>query len=106
MGLGSTAKKLQKVADVAEDVYARLNEVRSTLADVEDTIDDTHGRVEDLERRVAEQRELLEALAAREGVDVEAALESVETDATSDEGADAERDDDADVQASDDAPPL
>lgn len=120
MGLGSTAKKLQRVADVAEEMYARLNEVRGTLASVEDTIDDTHGRVEELERQVAQQRALLEALAEREDVDVEAALAAVD-DGPADDGGSADGDgsgeagdagdDDPDASAanageSHDAPPL
>jgi len=31
MGLGGTAKKLQKVTDMAEDVYARLNDLRDQV---------------------------------------------------------------------------
>lgn len=71
MGIGGTAKKLQKVAEMAEDVYARLNELRDQLAEMRETTQATKARVDRLEVENAEQRALLEALAEREGIDVE-----------------------------------
>lgn len=71
MGIGGTAKKLQKVAEMAEDVYARLNELREQLAQMRETAQETRDRVDKLERENAEQRALLEALAEKEGIDVE-----------------------------------
>jgi chromosome segregation ATPase len=85
MGIGGTAKKLQKVAEMAEDVYARLNELREQLAEMRETAQDTRDRVDRLETENAEQRALLEALAEREGIDVEtvtanAHIKEAETD--------------------------
>ncbi|SFR42030.1 DUF5798 family protein [Halogeometricum limi] len=71
MGIGGTAKKLQKVAEMAEDVYARLNELRDQLAEMRETTQATKARVDRLEVENAEQRALLEALAEEEGIDVE-----------------------------------
>jgi archaellum component FlaC len=72
MGLGSTAKKLQQIADMAEDVYARLNQLREQVAETRKTVDETKDRVDELDRELAEQRALVEALAEAQGIDVEA----------------------------------
>jgi uncharacterized protein YoxC len=72
MGLGSTAKKLQQIADMAEDVYARLNQLREQVNQTRATVDETKARVDDMDRELAEQRALVEALAEKQGIDVEA----------------------------------
>ncbi|AZH25711.1 DUF5798 family protein [Haloplanus aerogenes] len=72
MGLGSTAKKLQQIADMAEDVYARLNQLREQVNETRKTVDETKDRVDQVDRELAEQRALIEALAEKQGVDVEA----------------------------------
>ncbi|MFC6726966.1 DUF5798 family protein, partial [Halobium palmae] len=71
MGLGGTAKKLQKVAEMAEDVYQRLNEVRDEVRRTQETVAETRDRVDGLESEVTEQRALIEAIAAEQGIDVE-----------------------------------
>ncbi|QCC47805.1 DUF5798 family protein [Halobellus limi] len=71
MGLGGTAKKLQKVTDMAEDVYTRLNDLRDQVIEMRETTQETKERVDRLERESAEMRALLEALAEEEGIDVE-----------------------------------
>ncbi|MFD1634293.1 DUF5798 family protein [Haloplanus ruber] len=72
MGFGSTAKKLQQVADMAEDVYARLNKLREQVSEMRETVVETQDRVDELDRELAEQRAILEALAEQRGIDVEA----------------------------------
>lgn len=72
MGLGSTAKKVQQMADMAEKLYERLNELREQVVQTRETVDDTNERVAALEDELAEQRALVEALADAQGVDVEA----------------------------------
>jgi len=74
MGLGGTAKKLQKVANAAEELYAKMNEVIGQLKDLQREVERTSSQVDDIEYEVAEQRAILEALAEKEGVDVEAVL--------------------------------
>ncbi|PSP86614.1 hypothetical protein BRC83_00105 [Halobacteriales archaeon QS_1_68_17] len=86
MGFGSTAKKLQKVADAAEDLYAKMNDVRQQLVELRETVETTSDQVESLERDLAEQRAIVEALAAEQGVEVDsvltdAAIEEVDGDA-------------------------
>ena len=71
MGLGSTAKKLQKVADVAEDVYAKLKELREEVDATRETVETTAERTTRLEAALAEQRSLIDHLLAANGVDPE-----------------------------------
>ncbi|WP_049936206.1 DUF5798 family protein [Haloplanus natans] len=87
MGLGSTAKKLQQIADMAEDVYARLNQLREQVNETRATVDETKARVDDMDHELAEQRALVEALAEKQGIDVEAITAEVHvTDAESTAG--------------------
>lgn len=71
MGFGSTAKTIQRVADMAEEVYTRLNDVREKLEEMRSTVQTTNERVSQLEHEIAEQRAIIEALAEKEGVDVD-----------------------------------
>ncbi|MFT4889505.1 MAG: septal ring factor EnvC (AmiA/AmiB activator) [Halobacteriales archaeon] len=77
MGLGSTAKKVQTIADRAEQLYAQVKDVSERLVGVEESTTETVQRVRTLERELAEQRALVEAIAEEQGVDVDA----IETDA-------------------------
>lgn len=78
MGLGGTAKKLQKVASMAEDLYKRMNEVVSELKKLRSDLEETNAQVDELERQVAEQRAIIEAMAEAEGIDVAEAVAAVE----------------------------
>jgi DNA anti-recombination protein RmuC len=78
MGLGGTAKKLQKVMDSAEKLYAKMNEIIGELKALQQEVEDTSQQVDHLERDVAEQRALVEALAENEGIDVDAVLEAAD----------------------------
>lgn len=85
VGLGDTAKKIQTLADRAEQTYKRLEDLREQVNETRKTVDDTHRRVAALETRVAEQRALLVALAEASDVNVdevltEAAIEEAEPD--------------------------
>ncbi|MFB6091113.1 MAG: DUF5798 family protein [Halobellus sp.] len=71
MGLGGTAKKLQKVIDMADEVYTRLNDLREQVVEMRETTQETKDRIERLEVESAEMRALLEALAEEQGIDVE-----------------------------------
>jgi len=84
MGLGSTAKKIQTVADRAEELYARMNEMREQLKDLKLTVEDTGERVQGLDAKVDRQAVILEALAEEQGLDVDQLL----ADATIDEAED------------------
>ena len=80
MGLGSTAKKLQTVADMAEKLYAKVNEIREQVESVQDSVETTETRVEALERESVRQRAVIEALAEQQGVDVDAVVDGLDLD--------------------------
>jgi len=75
MGFGSTAKKLQKVTDMADKLYERFEKLREQVSDLTGTVEETNERVAALEAELAEQRALVEALAERRGVDVDEVVE-------------------------------
>lgn len=83
MGLGNTAKKLQRVADMAEKLYQKIDELRSQVNEVKEHVETTSRNVERIERDLDEQRAILDALAREQGIDVdslmaEAAIEEAE----------------------------
>ncbi|GAA0643558.1 DUF5798 family protein [Salarchaeum japonicum] len=69
MGLGGTAKKVQKLADVADSLQARVKSIREDVEQTQETVIDTNERVEALEREVARQGEVLDAIATELDVD-------------------------------------
>jgi peptidoglycan hydrolase CwlO-like protein len=97
MGLGSTAKKLQTLADTAEKLYARMNDLREQLVETQASVKRSTERLDSLESEVAEQRAILEALARDAGLDVESI--AAEAHISEAEGADADADDDGTVTA-------
>lgn len=72
MGLGGTAKKIQMLADKAEQMYQKLNELREEVEETQTTVKDTASRVNHLENEMAEQRAVLDAIAEEVGVDLDA----------------------------------
>ena len=84
MGLGGTAKKLQKVMDSAEKLYAKMNEIIGELRDLQQEVEDTGKQVDHLEREMAEQRAIIDALADADGVDVDAVLDDADLPPTPD----------------------
>jgi DNA anti-recombination protein RmuC len=70
MGLGGTAKKLQKVMDAAEQLYSKMNEIIGELRTLQSEVETTSQQVDRIERDLARQRALLEAVAERQDVDV------------------------------------
>lgn len=93
MGLGSTARKLQELADAAEKLFRQLSDLRERVNGLEEDLQETSDRVIDIETEQREQRALLEAVAEGQGVDVDAVVESVDgtpaEDADADDGASA-----------------
>ena len=77
MGLGGTAKKLQKVIDAAEQLYSKMNEIIGELKDLQSEVEATSTQVDRMERELAEQRAVIEALAEQNDVDVETVLADV-----------------------------
>lgn len=98
MGLGNTAKKLQRVADMAETLYEKVDELRSQVNEVKAHVETTSERVEHIERDLDDQRAILDALAREQDIDVDsllagAAIDEAEPSHGSDTGSTA---DDAD----------
>ncbi|GGL60218.1 DUF5798 family protein [Halocalculus aciditolerans] len=81
MGLGSTAKKIQTVADVAEKLYQRVNHLIERVQEMQETVQETNERVETLEAQADAQGAVLAALAEREGVDLESLGDDVDWEA-------------------------
>lgn len=84
MGLGGATRKLQKVADMGEELYSRINELREQILEMRETVSETNRRVTAIENKLDGQAAILEALAEKEGVDVdglltEVAIEEAET---------------------------
>lgn len=71
MGFGDTAKRIQSLADKAEQTYQKLNELRDEVEDTQTTVKDTAERVRGLENEMAEQRAVLDAVAREVGVDLD-----------------------------------
>jgi hypothetical protein len=74
MGLGSTAKKLQKLADRAEQLYAQLQDLRERMTALEASAQETSERTGRIERELDGQRALLKAVAEEQGLDPEQVL--------------------------------
>ncbi len=101
MGLGSTTKKIQMLADTAEKMFHRLNEVREQVETTQTTVQDTGDRVQQLETEVVEQRAILEAIATDLDIDLDAV--SADAHINDAEAADAEAVEDTETSAADDA---
>lgn len=78
MGLGNTAKKVQRVSQLAEKLYDAVNEVLDRLSELHDRVEGAAADIEEVRQEQREQRAILEALADEQGVDVEAAVAEVE----------------------------
>lgn len=92
MVLGDTTQKLQKVANMAEDLYKKINELRQQIVELREQLDATSDDVSSVKRDVEEQRAILTALAEQQGIDVdqviaEATIEEAEAQADDAEGA-------------------
>lgn len=80
MGLGGTAKKVQRMVDLAEKLHARIMDIKERVEGTQETVDETADRVDAIESELGEQREILEAIAESQGVDLD---EIGDTDAVS-----------------------
>ena len=107
MGLGSTTKKIQMLADTAEQMYSRLNEVREQVETTQTTVQDTGDRVQKLESEIVEQRAILEAVADELDVDLDAVTADahiVDAETAAEASADAEQTGDTETDGDADEP--
>lgn len=100
MALTDTAKRVQKIVEVAEELYERVVELREHVIEIRKKLNTTADTVDGLDRDVAENRALIEAIAAEQGLDpdaiiAEASIEDVEASESSAEGEDTTADDES-----------
>lgn len=93
MGLGSTAQKIQVLAERAEQMYKQVGELRDQIHELRDTVDATGRQVDAMSKRSERQWVVLRALAEEQGIDVdvvlaEASIETVEVEAPAEHDAD------------------
>ena len=74
MGLGSTAKTVQRLSDLAEKLYKQVNEVLERVSALQERVESASDDIAAVRREQREQRAILAALAEEQGVDVEAVL--------------------------------
>jgi len=87
MAFGDTAKKLKKLSNTAEKLYAKMNDLVEQLQDLRARVENTSDQIQTMDRELAEQRAIVEALAAEQGIDVEGVVADVEAIRADDEDA-------------------
>lgn len=78
MDIAGTKKKIQRLSKVAEESYKKMNELIERMQALQADVEETSAQVDEMEYSLAEQRAILEALAAEQGLDVEALLEEAD----------------------------
>lgn len=86
MVLGGASQKISTIVELAEELYEKVTELREQLAATRETLDGVDDRVRGLEREADEQRAILEAVAAAQGIDVDDVLSDLDGDGESGEG--------------------
>ncbi|WP_246983346.1 DUF5798 family protein [Halorientalis marina] len=74
VGLGNTKQKIQTMIDQAEKAYTKMNEVRDDVDELRNRVEHTSDQVDAVSHELAEQRAVIEALAEKEGIDVDQAI--------------------------------
>ena len=69
--LGDAKKKIQRMVDLAEQLYEKVNELTRRVEDTTEAVEDTNARIGELETELAEHRAILEAIAEDRDLDVE-----------------------------------
>lgn len=80
MPFGDTAKKVQRVTDLAEQLYKKVNYLVEQLGELRERVESTSDQIEAMDRELAEQRAIVEALAAEQGIDVDEVIARAEAD--------------------------
>ncbi|WP_123533402.1 DUF5798 family protein [Halosimplex salinum] len=88
MPFGDTAKKVQRVTELAEKLYERVNQIVEQVQEVRERVESTSDQIESIDRELAEQRVIVEALAEQQGVDTDAVVEEAFPDPESETEAD------------------
>lgn len=97
MGLGSTAKKVQRLSTLAEKLYEKVNEILERLSDLTDRVETASEDVQAVRREQREQRAILESIAAEQGIDVPSVIEEADLEDSDTSGDQDERSDEAEA---------
>ncbi len=74
MDIAGTKKRVQRLAKVAEESYKKISELLERMERLQSDLETTSSQVDHIEYELAEQRVLLEELAADRGLDTEELL--------------------------------
>ena len=74
MDIAGTKKKVQRLSKIVEKSYKKINELMERMQTVEEDLDTTSEKVDHIEYDLAQQRVLVEAIAADRGIDVDEVL--------------------------------
>lgn len=69
--LGDAKQKLQRMIELAEELYTNVNDLKERVQETTETVEETNERVADLASEVRAQRVILEALADERDLEVE-----------------------------------
>ena len=103
MGLGSTAKKVQTLAERAEQLYTQILELREQMTELRTTVEATGERVRTLDRRSQEHEAILTAIAESHDIDVEAVLTDAAIEDVQVSEGETQEEDDSESERGDDA---
>lgn len=101
MDISSAISRIQKLGDLIEKLIKQSNEMRERVIDVEDNVERASQRIAVVEVKLERQSALVEAIAAEEGIDIEAVYERAGLDGSPEELA-AERIQEAESDGNDD----
>lgn len=73
--IGDAKKKLQRMINIAEELYEKVNELTRRVEDTTETVDDTNARVQELEGELADRQERLETKLDEERASLEAKVD-------------------------------
>lgn len=74
MDIAGTKKRVQRLVKVAEESYKKISELLERMERLQEDLETTSSQVDHIEHELAEQRVLLEELAAERGLDTEKLL--------------------------------
>jgi septal ring factor EnvC (AmiA/AmiB activator) len=78
MDIAGTKKKIQRVSKLAEESYKKMNQLLEQVQTMQEDLETTSEQVNHIEYDIAEQRAILDALAAQQGLDVDQLLEDAD----------------------------
>lgn len=74
MPFSGATKKLQQVADMGDELFAKISDLREQVQQMGESVERTDKRVGRIERRLEHQGAIIEAIATDHEIDVEAVI--------------------------------